>query len=108
MEFRGETTVSLKSVTLSALNGKERRCQECGQVFDDGDKVAVFSTSEYRDDAVAIGDDLWIVHIARKGSIAGSCLEDFVARRLQFLEPEPKGSETVDLAVIGPGTTSNP
>lgn len=108
MEFRGETTVSLRAVTLSALNGKERRCQECGQVFEDGDKVAVFSTSEYRNDTVALGDDLWIVHIARKGSVAGSCLEDFVARRLQFLEPEPKGSETVDLSTVGPGAVPTP
>lgn len=113
MIFKGETTVKLTSVTLTDLRGKDRKCAECGQHFEPDDLVVIFSTGRFREDSegrgeVTVGDDLELVHVGRRGSLPGSCLEDFVAKRLQTMEPKFDTDIVPVAAVIGPAEATPP
>ena len=78
MQITGNLKVTLDSTTFE-LHGKERMCEECHDLFKDGDEVVGFVESVYeKDSTIKLGDKVYFVHL--KGKENGSCFEDFVAR----------------------------
>jgi hypothetical protein len=106
MKFQGSLVVELTDLTISDIKGNRRRCAECSQAFNPGDKVIVIGESIYSEqDSLPLNDEgLHFVHLA--GKQGGSCLEDFISRLLNNkpIDTPPPVNSTATVADLSQAT----